>query len=208
MGMSMTFTVWVQKKIYLPDAHRCRHKPYNDILIEDILKNIQTICTRPCKPVGTFPFCPALCLSKNIDQLPTCKNDNDTKCFYESFDNTQKLLRSYTGACTQLSYNVAAINKHAWSGKGARFQVVFDPPRVQVQEEYVIYDLIAVISAIGGTLGLCIGFSFTGFTHAMIGVLEKVANQVKRVRQEEKQKSHLKRQAMKKTLQTKKVNYL
>ena len=34
------------------------------------------------------------------------------------------------------------------------------PSRVTVHEEYLVYDLVAVVSAIGGTLGLCIGFSF------------------------------------------------
>ena len=34
------------------------------------------------------------------------------------------------------------------------------PQEVTVYEEYLIYDKVAVISAIGGTLGLCIGFSF------------------------------------------------
>ena len=33
-------------------------------------------------------------------------------------------------------------------------------PKVHVKEEYLIYDGVAMISAIGGTLGLCIGFSF------------------------------------------------
>ena len=31
---------------------------------------------------------------------------------------------------------------------------------VAVKEEYVIYDMLQLIGAIGGTLGLCIGFSF------------------------------------------------
>ena len=182
IGMLTTLTVWVQKKIYLPSSRRCRNRSYIDILNENTFKNIQRTCTNQCKPKGTFPFCPALCLSKNIDQLPQCKSDNDTKCFYDSFDSTQKLLRTYTGACTKVKYNVASVNKKTWSGKGAKFQVVFDPPRVQVQEEYVIYDSVAVISAIGGTLGLCIGFSFTTFTHTMIGVLEYVTIKVKKAK--------------------------
>ena len=35
-----------------------------------------------------------------------------------------------------------------------------DPPRVRVMEEYLIFDLVAFISSIGGTMGLCIGISF------------------------------------------------
>ena len=31
-----------------------------------------------------------------------------------------------------------------------------------VHEEYLVYDLISMIGSVGGTLGMCIGFSFTG----------------------------------------------
>ena len=31
-----------------------------------------------------------------------------------------------------------------------------------VHEEYLVYDLITMIGSVGGTLGMCIGFSFTG----------------------------------------------
>ena len=34
------------------------------------------------------------------------------------------------------------------------------PPMVSVKEEYLIYDMVSMISAIGGTMGLCIGLSF------------------------------------------------
>ena len=38
----------------------------------------------------------------------------------------------------------------------------------KVNEEYLIFDAVAMISAIGGTLGLCIGFSFMDFA-AVLG---------------------------------------
>ena len=31
-----------------------------------------------------------------------------------------------------------------------------------VYEEYLIYDHVELIGSVGGTLGMCIGFSFTG----------------------------------------------
>ena len=47
------------------------------------------------------------------------------------------------------------------------------PPLVTVKEEYVIYDAVAMISAIGGTMGLCIGFSFSDFSSLLLKCLEK-----------------------------------
>ena len=44
---------------------------------------------------------------------------------------------------------------------------------VSVEEEYLIYDFVAMISAIGGTMGLCIGFSFTEVANFLLRSLEK-----------------------------------
>ena len=46
------------------------------------------------------------------------------------------------------------------------------PARVTVKEEYLIYDLVAVVSAIGGTMSLCIGFSFRNFFGYLLKFLE------------------------------------
>ena len=33
-----------------------------------------------------------------------------------------------------------------------------------VQQEYLVFDLVGMIGSAGGTLGMCIGFSFSGVT--------------------------------------------
>ena len=42
------------------------------------------------------------------------------------------------------------------------------PSMVTVKEQYIIYDTVALISAIGGTMGLCIGVSFSGISSFML----------------------------------------
>ena len=49
-----------------------------------------------------------------------------------------------------------------------------NPPKMLVREEYLIYDGVAMISAIGGTLGLCIRFSFTEFLTTALKLLNKL----------------------------------
>ena len=61
---------------------------------------------------------------------------------------------------------------NAYSGKITYTEVVKDrfaiayyylpPATKEVAEEYLIYDFIGVIGAVGGTLGICIGFSIYG----------------------------------------------
>ena len=58
------------------------------------------------------------------------------------------------------------------------FHLAFNPPRVHVEDEYLIYDLLAMISSIGGTLGLCIGFSFTEFTAFILRFIERLLNKM------------------------------
>ena len=59
------------------------------------------------------------------------------------------------------------IGKVTFKSEKARhhsvFVYYFKPPEVKaIDEEYLLYDITAVISAIGGSLGLCIGFSIRG----------------------------------------------
>ena len=47
------------------------------------------------------------------------------------------------------------------------------PELVTVFEEYLIYDSINMIGAVGGTLSLCIGFSFTNIIKHLLELLQK-----------------------------------
>ena len=58
------------------------------------------------------------------------------------------------------------------------FQLTLEPPRVKVYEEYLVYDMISMIRAIGGTMGLCIGFSFTDFACTTLRFIEKAIHQI------------------------------
>ena len=53
-----------------------------------------------------------------------------------------------------------------------KFDMKFSTKFVTVKEEYLIYDAVAMISAIGGTMGLCIGFSFTEVANFLLRSLE------------------------------------
>ena len=42
-----------------------------------------------------------------------------------------------------------------------------------VYEEYYIYDAISMVGSVGGTLGMCIGFSFTGIISFLTNILQQ-----------------------------------
>ena len=64
--------------------------------------------------------------------------------------------------CTVLRYNVEETTYEDFVNENkVEFDMVFaQPAKVNVKEEYLIYDLISFVGVIGGTMGLCIGFSF------------------------------------------------
>ena len=65
---------------------------------------------------------------------------------------------------------------YSWGKKNwANFAYEIDPPEeVTVFQEYVVYDAIGIIGSVGGTLGMFIGFSFTGFISSLINGLSKL----------------------------------
>ena len=67
----------------------------------------------------------------------------------------------------------------------AWFSVYLERPyEIVVNEEYYLYDMISIIGAIGGTMGLCIGLSFKDLARDLVSFLkqswEKIAKLIKR----------------------------
>ena len=175
MGEHKKLTFSPEKYVYLPSIRKCRQRPYKDLLIDNLLKNVQQNCTMPCKPDSDFSFCFAMRQSEAIDQLPLCMNKNDTNCFKNSFDAAQESLNIYSGPCTKHQYlMVSKFDNPIAEDTEIQLDMTFDPPRTTVREEYLIYDMVALISAIGGTMGLCIGFSFTHFTGTALTLIAKI----------------------------------
>ena len=49
-----------------------------------------------------------------------------------------------------------------------------NPHKMTVYKEFLIFDLVGMVSAIGGTMGLCIGLSFTELLSLLLRLVEKV----------------------------------
>ena len=74
--------------------------------------------------------------------------------------------------CTKLQYRleIKDTTKYTYTAYSVLFSVETDT--VAVKEEYVIYDMLQLIGAVGGTLGLCIGFSFKEVYSLILGNLQ------------------------------------
>ena len=91
----------------------------------------------------------------SIDDKKPC-----TKLNYE-VDISQMRTMDHNGQLSAISANQAIFAIHFMS-----------PARVLVKEEYLVYDFVAMISTIGGTMGLFIGFSFNGLTSGTLSLME------------------------------------
>ena len=47
------------------------------------------------------------------------------------------------------------------------------PEKMLVFEEYLVFDAFGMIGSIGGALGLCIGFSFSGVIASIVEFIQK-----------------------------------
>ena len=79
--------------------------------------------------------------------------------------------------CTVFQYVVDETTYDLESDNKVKFELSYDTPaRVNVKEEYLIYDMVSMIGAIGGTMGLCIGFSFKDCARWGLSYVEKSIN--------------------------------
>ena len=148
-----------EKYHYLKKGSGCRDKPYFEEMVQHIEVEISENNGKFCKPEHLFFECAAAKVSEKINQLPVCNRYSDEKQFWTVTLNARKKIQAKP--CTKLKYHV--VEQGPWSNRPnyTTFNIIVkNPYETIVNEEYIMYDMVAMISAIGGTLGLCIGFSF------------------------------------------------
>ena len=176
-GERISLVMNPQKFIFIKGSESCRESPYNDLFYEKMAKRIQENCTDPCRTPNHY-------LCKYIDSvgnLSICENDAELKCFDDAKEYVKKEMteKSLLKPCTKVQYKAETI---MWPIKDnqMRFSLEFiHPPAFKVKEEYIIYDLVSMIGAIGGTMGICIGFSFREITGLLIKCLGILINKLK-----------------------------
>ena len=78
----------------------------------------------------------------------------------------------YKKPCQILEYTGAkVVEKIRKNNKVTQFDFSYEfaPPMMSnVYQEYLLFDMIGLIGSVGGTLGMCIGFSFTGVADTIL----------------------------------------
>ena len=141
-----------------------------------------------------FDHCPRKCysISANRNTEPICTTLDEFQCSH-NVTKTLKGVSNCKPACNQIDFGLVSEYQEDLDNPDAKRNVtlayrVYDPI-VKVEEEYLIQDFVGMLGSIGGTLGLFIGFSFSGgisfVLHHIQEILEKVLS-----KREEKANDH------------------
>ena len=105
-----------------------------------------------------------------------CKTVADRVCMMWIFNNAlNDVLENCPKSCENVQYSgkstflLPTDENHTYSRK---WSFVFANKKIEVEEEYIIMDTTGVIGAVGGTLGLFIGFSFRDIISLLIDGLK------------------------------------
>ena len=178
-GIRMITTLSVEKKVYMSKA--CRKTPFNQLILSRLTEDVMKNCTEKCRQeIHVWKS-----LDKFISGLPICKNKEQAKCAEHTLTKILETTK-VEKPCTVLQYR-GSSTKFKTSNNTANFWYRFygKGSHVDVKEEYLILDLVAMVGSVGGTLGLCIGFSFSDCFGFFTNQFTQIIRRLKKVRDEE-----------------------
>ena len=152
----------------------------------------------PCSPTSTyecfrwkflnssFDHCPNKCvpyqwMSTEKESIPVCNNFESWSCSLSLVLNVTKDIihdnEECPRACTTLQYVGWKVAEQKFANLSHQFFFTYQfnqPHYVTAYTEYLIYDSIGMIASVGGTLGMCIGFSFNHAITYLINMIKGV----------------------------------
>ena len=162
---------------YLQDKSPCRYESYLHCIGSQLVK-------------ADFQECPMKCLAHSVpktvdveEKIPICKARSVAwKCSHKyGLNLVRKLKENATcleRACKTTHYDGKIVFEESHPESplvhpdSRSFSYTFLRTSVAIHEEYLIYDFVGMLGSIGGTLGMCIGFSFVGLSSVLLNNLQ------------------------------------
>ena len=153
---------------YLDEKAPCTETSFYEMWGKVYQDQLQRECNISCSPISLPMANHSLCEWTWNEECP----------YYLSFRSFKNFLKSenYSRPCTILQYEGRV--ESIWKADDNFTSIVeykFEPPEITtIYEEYFICDITSMIGSVGGTLGMCIGFSFSTLINwAMIKIRSK-----------------------------------
>ena len=156
------------KIVKLESSSNCQKEPYYE-------------CFHTKLDIADYSQCPRKCfaISTPLNGQPICKTLEEFQCSWEiakqvANDNSSTQCLP---SCKQIDMSIVNQYQEDQDAPDARRNVtvryVFATDKMKVEEEYLINDFVKMLGSIGGTLGMCIGFSFLGLASMVLQFFEK-----------------------------------
>ena len=140
---------------------------------ETIKKNFEGWnCTKNCFPSTLISL-------GSFDKKYECEDDEQELCSFYEFD-TYKANCPKPCSIVQYHGRIDLWESNEPNKNDSSFVIYLrfaSPLTTTLYEEYVIYDIFGTIGSVGGTLGIFIGFSFSG----VLGLITSFFKNLKRV---------------------------
>ena len=126
-----------------------------------------------------FSLCPEKCttdyVTGNILSLPICTNPSAMECpAFQLYQNYAKFKQEYRRPCYILEY-AGSKNFDVFGGPNNSYTLTykFASPEMTIEfKERLVFDTVNMIGSVGGTLGMCIGFSFSGIISTFLDFIQ------------------------------------
>ena len=144
-----------------------------------VSQNYKAFCTEQTKKCTLWPFPGIETYNVSLCQFSPPVNP-DFECadrvWGDIFNNMIQKNDLCHPACTMTRYDSKIIREEYTTLPNDFFQLIYDfgnPLYMKVFEEYVIMDEISLVGNVGGTMGMFIGFSFSGVVALIISCFMK-----------------------------------
>lgn len=148
----------------------CREKPFVRSVFQYFSKTNVDECLNKCNPMENGSYVHGLI----NEDIPNCETEMEKECI-ENYIMEKIVQETVKKPCHKLQYSGKILNENIDKSNLVTLWYHFVAPGFMiVKEEYLIYDLIAMIGSVGGTLGLCIGFSFFNVIDHLLNCFKKI----------------------------------
>ena len=165
-GFEKAFDLKPEQYQYLATHTKCSYQSFYECASQFTAENFKASSTN--------------CSIVSLPTLPICKSkksDGVIQEFWRNFDAIRKQCPRKLCSTLQYSGDESIYKPLNDEDETVAFHYKFtdfSPNLKTLYVEYLIYDAITMIGSVGGTLGMCIGFSFTGMISFLINLFQNI----------------------------------
>ena len=133
-----------------------------------------------------FSHCPENCSGDHglidLSFLPPCENDEAKECINDLIEISYDEFTSFMHKrpCQILEYDgtifdIDMLSEEMRNESTSMFRMNYKfstPELATLYKEHLVFDTVNMIGSVGGTLGLCIGFSFSGILSTILNIIQ------------------------------------